>query len=236
VALAATLLLLSLALAAIAAVDAARRQHRIAPERPRWFRSTWAAAAAVVLFGLLTDQALPFGWQSFYIPSGSMMPTLLVGDRFLADIRHPGAMPARGDIVLFVPPSEPGATYIKRVIGLPGDRIALHHGILFINGTALPRQPIAETAAAAMPGRLYAETLPGGRCYTILHQTDSGSANNTPDYAVPASSLFVMGDNRDNSTDSRFSQVGFVPLNTVQGTAGSLFWSPDRTRLFTRIE
>lgn len=169
-----------------------------------------------------------------------MVPTLQIGDCFLADTRTPGATPGatpvRGDIVLFALPSDPATTYVKRVIGLAGDQVAVRNGILFINGAALPRQRIAESSTTLAAGRYYAETLPGGRTYTILHQADNGTANNTQDYAVPAASLFVMGDNRANSTDSRFAQVGFIPLKNPQGTPGSLFWARDRARLFTRIE
>ena len=233
--LAAILVAASLALFIGAAIDAARRlRFRSSEPRPRWFRSTWFAAILLVGFGLTVDEALPFGWRSFSIPSGSMIPTLLVGDRFLADTRRPGATPSRGDVVLFTLPKDPSTTYVKRVIGLPGDRIAVRRGVLFINGAPVPRWPLGPTAAD--PGRRFTETLPEGRVYTTLHLTDDGRANNTTEFHVPPDSLFVMGDNRDNSLDSRFDQLGAIPLRNVIGVAGALFWSPVRSRMFSVVE
>ena len=224
----------AIALTVAAMVDAGRRARSRA-ERPRnrWYASTWMAAAALLGVGAVTDTPRLMGWRSFWIPSESMLPTLRVGDVLMADTRHGGALPGRGDLIIFSVPRSPGTDYVKRVIGLPGDRIELRRGALLVNGAEAARQRIDDQAA---PGQLFQETLPGGRTFAIARETSDGPANTMPAVVVPPGQVFVMGDNRDNSLDSRFAEFGTVPVAGIHGTAATLIWSRDRSRLLQPVQ
>jgi signal peptidase I len=190
-----------------------------------------------------------FLFQPFNIPSGSMMETLLVGDylfvskfsygysHFSLPLSPPlfagriwASPPERGDVVVFRLPKEDSTDYIKRVIGLPGDVIQMIDGVLHINGTPVKRERIGvfETEEGARPVRAkrWRETLPNGVSYTTLDLYDRGLLDNTEPYAVPADHYFMMGDNRDNSTDSRvLNSVGYVPFENIVGRAQIIFFS-----------
>jgi signal peptidase I len=206
----------------------------------------------IVFAGLIAVFIHTFLFEPFFIPSGSMVPTLLVGDYlfvnkfaygyshfslpFAPDIfagRIPPGMPQRGAVVVFRPPGEPDTDFIKRVIGLPGDTIQVTDGQLLINGTQVPRAAVGNytdtSSGAPVVEAQYTETLPGGRVHPILKATDQGFANNTPLYTVPQGDLFMMGDNRDNSEDSRFMDgpVGYVPVENIVGPATYIFFSID---------
>jgi signal peptidase I len=127
------------------------------------------------------------------------------------------------------------------VTGLPGDRVQMRRGQLYINGQLCPRQPegdyVADENGIHMVQRLYRETLTNGVSYDILKATDEGEANNTPEYRVPPEHVFVLGDNRDNSADSRFlNGVGYVPLKNVFAKAGTIYWSHKFGRIGTLVE
>jgi signal peptidase I len=126
-----------------------------------------------------------------------------------------------------------GDDFIKRVVGLPGDVIQVTGGQLYINGVVVPRTDDGNYTDTSSGGPVVAErfteSLPGGRVHDILKETGDGFANNTPTYTVPPGDLFMMGDNRDNSEDSRFMDgpVGFVPIENVIGPATNIFFSID---------
>jgi len=209
----------------------------------------------------------------FSIPSGSMLPTIMIGDYLFVskwpygyssasfpfefppfEGRILDALPDRGDVVVFEGPA--GADVVKRVIGLPGDTVAVEAGRLILNGKLVPRQRIDDYVMPISPNSpcravspavamtrptpegsqgcvypAYRETLPGGRSYVVLDQTDQNIADNFGPVTVPQGSLFVMGDNRDDSLDSRYrveaGGMGFVPIDRVVGRAELAFWSTD---------
>ncbi len=189
-------------------------------------------------------------FEPFNIPSGSMIPTLLVGDylfvskysygysRFSLPFSPPlfngrifGSLPTRGDVAVFKLPRDTSVDYIKRIVGLPGDRIQVRHGQLFINRQEVSRKAAGDCAiddgGIRMVERRYLETLPNGVKHYICKATDEGSANNTVEFLVPPAHVFAMGDNRDNSLDSRFMDngVGYVPVENLVGRAEFLFFS-----------
>lgn len=209
-------------------------------------------AAVLVALGIHS-----FLLQPFWIPSGSMVPTLLVGDymfvnKFAYGFSHYslpfalplfkgrvlsrglGHAPRRGDVVVFVPPGDPRAIFVKRLIGLPGDSVQMKGGQLYINGRLVPRvaqgRYVDNSGGGPVVAQKYAESLPGGVTHPILKVTAQGFANNTPAFKVPAGHYFFMGDNRDNSDDSRFpgGPVGLVPAENLLGPAvfilGSVAW------------
>ena len=194
--------------------------------------------------------------QPFSIPSGSMEPTLLIGDALLAskfpygystaslpihiDVpetgRVFGATPKHGDVVVFRWPGDRSQVWVKRVIGLPGDRVQVRQGQVWINGRPAAIKPAGigeaeDDNGAGEPARRYVETLPGGVSHDIFKLYDNGRLDNTPEVVVPPDRLFVMGDNRDNSADSRVSVrdggVGVLPIDDLVGRADAVVGSWD---------
>ena len=148
------------------------------------------------------------------------------------DGRILGSEPERGDVVVFKKPSDNETDYIKRLIGLPGDRIQVMDGVLHINGEPVPRERVGEATDRDLFNtatfQVYRETLPNGRQYEIWEASDADHLDNTPEYVVPEGHFFFMGDNRDNSRDSRvLYDVGYVPLDNLVGRAEFLFFSHD---------
>ena len=201
-----------------------------------------------------------FLYQPFNIPSGSMKSTLLVGDylfvskfsygysqyslpfspslfsgRILSD------KPERGDVAVFKLPTDNETDYIKRVIGLPGDRIQMLDGVLQINGEPVKKERVDDFVTTDDNGNTarverYRETLPNGVSYLALDLTPFNPADNTEVYTVPAGHYFMMGDNRDNSQDSRvLDKVGYVPLENFVGRAEIIFFSIDGKARFWQV-
>lgn len=194
-----------------------------------------------------------FLFQPFNIPSGSMKATLLVGDylfvskysygysHYSVPLSLPlfsgrifGSEPNRGDVVVFRLPKDDTTDYIKRVIGLPGDQIQMRNGLLYINDKPVERERLSDfvgedpcgTTDATARVKRWKETLPNGVSYESLDCVDNGFYDNTNVYTVPQGHFFMMGDNRDNSQDSRvLSAVGYVPFENIIGRAQIIFFS-----------
>jgi signal peptidase I len=202
-----------------------------------------AAAFFIPALGIRT-----FLFQPFSIPASSMTPALVEGDYvFVSKLAYgysrysfPSGMahfngrvfsapPKRGDIVVFRPPSNPDLDYVKRVIALPGDTISMRDGRVAINGQTLSLEPAGRYPADAnLPdgADLQIETLPDGVSYYVLNLADDTLTDNFPETVVPEGRFFVLGDNRDNSTDSRL-QVGMVPFENLVGKAVYIFWNSE---------
>ena len=217
-----------------------------------WTRSL-VDIAVIVLVVMAGKTAIA---EPYYVPSGSMEPTLLIGDELLATKfpygygsaslpsfivlpntpRILGDLPRRGDIVVFRWPGDRSQIWVKRVIGLPGDRIALRDGLISINGTAVQIEPdgighAENEDGSRMPAARFVETLPGQRKHMIFKLTAANPLDNMPEVTVPPDHLFVMGDNRDNSADSRVKVadggVGMLPVDDLVGRVDGIVGSWD---------
>jgi signal peptidase I len=217
----------------------------------------WLESLKTILYaGLIAVGIRTVAFEPFNIPSGSMIPTLLVGDYLFVSkysygySRHSipfspnlfsgrilGALPQRGDVAVFKLPRDNSTDYIKRIIGLPGDRIQVRGGVLHVNGQPVRRELVGpytvEGDGPRLVVRKYLETLPpsaGGQPvqHAVLEVSDDQPFDNTTEFLVPAGHVFAMGDNRDNSLDSRaMNAVGFIPVENLVGRAEFIFFSVD---------
>ena len=183
----------------------------------------------------------------YRMPSASMAPTVLLGDHFFVDAqRFYTHWPEPGDVVVFLLPRDNKIRYFKRIVGLPGDRIQMRDGVLFINGEAVKKERVEDyvgngpkSEGGGHPIQQFEETLLNGVKYRVLDMQpgSTGSADNTAEYVVPADHYFLMGDNRDNSEDSRFlNSVGYVPRENIIAKATSIYFSWDFSRIGRKIE
>jgi signal peptidase I len=218
----------------------------------RWSKSV-TDVLIVVLVAIAAKTAIA---EPYYVPSGSMEPTLQIGDELLAT-KYPygysaaslplfvtlpdtqrllGALPQRGDIVVFRWPGDRSEIWVKRVVGLPGDRVEMRTGHLWINGAqvglkadGIGRAEFEDGSQQLVPR--FIETLPGNRAHTIFKHEEPGLFDNLPEVTVPPDHLFVMGDNRDNSADSRVpvqaGGVGLLPVAALVGRVDALVGSWD---------
>jgi len=223
------------------------------PSRMRRWVKTLVDTAGIILVVIAAKTAIA---EPYYVPSGSMEPTLQIGDELLAT-KYPygyssaslpafvtlpnsqrilAALPRRGDVVVFRWPGDRSQIWVKRVVGLPGDRIAMGNGRLWINGAPVGLKPEGAAEAEAengseQPVARFVETLPGGRSHTIFKRASGGPLDNMPEIVVPPDHLFVMGDNRDNSADSRipveYGGVGLLPVDDLVGRVDALVGSWD---------
>tara|TARA_R110002050_G_scaffold8396_7_gene30834 strand:- start:14120 stop:14926 length:807 start_codon:yes stop_codon:yes gene_type:complete len=202
---------------------------------------------ALVIAGFIRT----FTFEPYTIPSGSMFPTMLVGDylyiskaaygysKYSFPFIYPdfikgrfmASMPERGEVVVMKVPGDEDTNYIKRLVGLPGDRIQVKKGILYINGEAAPQERVEDYVEKMPSGRTkktpqFIETLPNGKRHLILREGVDGlqNADNTKEFIVPKDNFFMMGDNRNNSRDSRVG-LGFVPFDHLLGPAKFIFFS-----------
>jgi len=212
----------------------------------------WETVRTVLYAVAIAISIRIFAYEPFNIPSGSMIPTLLIGDYLFVSKFSYGysryslpwglpwikgrilaSEPERGDVVVFKLPTDNKTDYIKRLVGLPGDNIQVVEGILHINGEPVQREKVREIKVPIQGTFFtqvteYIETLPNGRKHRIWERGDEEMLDNTPVYTVPADQYFAMGDNRDSSQDSRVtSAVGFVPFENLVGRAEFLFFSHD---------
>jgi signal peptidase I len=205
----------------------------------------WAKTFIIAVALFLVVRAFLF--EAFKIPSGSMENTLLVGDFLFVNKAAYGAQvpftrfrlpalqaPQRGDVVVFYSPHD-GQRLVKRVIGLPGDRIALQGGRVYINGELAKVRPdgvgdAEDDGGTYIKAPRYLETLPGGRSHEIFKMRPEAMLDNMPEIVVPSGHLFVMGDNRDNSADSRF--IGTIERRRIVGRALAVAFSLDRNHWF----
>jgi signal peptidase I len=229
-----------------------------AESRPGLKSGGLEVARTIVLALLLAMGLRTLLFQPFTIPSDSMEPGLQSGDymvvskfdygfsRYSLPLAPPfgdgrlfARRPRRGDVIVFKLPRDTSIDYVKRLIGLPGDRVQVIHGVVWLNGRPLAQAPLGLVRDPDNPARIVTrvrETLPDGRRYLTFHEDADHEGETTGVYVVPEGEYFLMGDNRDNSADSRWTKevgVGFVPAANLEGRARMVLvsWKPGAATL-----
>jgi signal peptidase I len=201
--------------------------------RLKWYAHWYSVVGITLVFPVL----LAFGIRTFFlrpfdIPSTSMVPTVNRGDHFFVSRRaYDFSSPQRGDVVVFYVPAY-RAYFVKRIVGLPGDRVQMVHGRLSVNGIEVPTRRLVNVTVECATGKTcqaaqYEETYPGGKKGLVLDQVSDGPLDNTGVFPVPENSYFVLGDNRDNSSDSR-TELGLVPRSAIIGKPAYKFFAAGR--------
>ncbi|WP_176247664.1 signal peptidase I [Mesorhizobium australicum] len=223
----------------------------LGPQTPRWYSSGWMVVPAVLIFFaafvLVGLSARALIYQPFSTPSGSMTPNIVAGD-YVAASKWPYGygrysmapltlpivgrvferQPRRGDLIVFKYPKDTSLDYVKRVIGLPGERIQMVAGVVHVDGVPVDRERVGELTDEALSGNkrpvmVYRERLPNGVSYQTLDEREDGILDDTRAFTVDAGSYFVLGDNRDNSADSRV--WGTVPAENLIGRVERIYWN-----------
>lgn len=233
-------------------ISADDKQKNTPHDPPMTAREEWAEFLKTAVIAVILALVIrTFLFEPFNIPSGSMKPTLEIGDYLFVykpsygyskhsfpfgmapiedRILAGGKEPKRGDVIVFKLPSDPSIDYIKRIVAMPGETVQVIDGRLYIDRREIPREPVGLKQIDEGYGEVtmmeYIETLPGGVMHHIYEEGDDRPLDNTEEYIVPEGSYFVMGDNRDNSQDSRVQEmVGYVPLENIVGRAQFIFFS-----------
>lgn len=233
-------------------ISADDKQKNMPHDPPMTAREEWAEFLKTAVIAVILALVIrTFLFEPFNIPSGSMKPTLEIGDYLFVykpsygyskhsfpfgmapiedRILAGGKEPKRGDVIVFKLPSDPAIDYIKRIVAMPGETVQVIDGRLYIDRREIPREPVGLKQIDEGYGEVtmmeYIETLPGGVMHHIYEEGDDRPLDNTEEYIVPEGTYFVMGDNRDNSQDSRVQEmVGYVPLENIVGRAQFIFFS-----------
>jgi signal peptidase I len=216
----------AVALCLAAAMEAAVMAHRAAFQPITFNR--WYFYLPAILWNAILIPGIAALW-SYHVPSQGMGPTIIHDDYILtASYGFPAGSPSRCDVAVFIHDQGGGrVAFIKRVVALEGDRVAYRDGRLVINGTIVYREKIAETA----DGIVYRETLPGGCSHLMQEENDTGPLDNMDTFVVPSDTAFVLGDNRDDSMDSRVTGFGPVPLAKFRGKVFMIYAAKDSARI-----
>lgn len=228
----------TLVIALVGSIFFAWRSSAIREDRVPWWSRWFALIAAFLALGLVVSaltSAMHRFYKPFYLPAEAMAPTLLKNDRLLASMRGSGNI-KRGDVVLF---DTDNGIYIKRVAGLPGDRISISEGTVIINDVPVEQKLVAREAVHSIPGSgsasRMAERFPGEGGSHHIYDLEPGQFDQMPEQRVADGHIFVLGDNRDRSADSRVPKELFgveqVPLSAVRGHALFVTWSSDRSKI-----
>jgi signal peptidase I len=219
------------------AVHCYRLASRLGVQTPKVWFSRWYSLATLVASAATLLVAVRLAvWEPFNVPAASMEPSLRVGDTFIAaKLPYRFGDPERGDIAVFLSPADNETAYVKRLVGLPGDRVQMKAGSLYLNGARVPREEVVPQPIRFRDniGEVYRENLPEGRSYLIREISDQRPLDDTGIYEVPPGRYFFLGDNRDNSLDSR-TMFGTVPSENLIGRVDLILWNSvaQRLRLF----
>jgi signal peptidase I len=235
--------LLSLLIWIAGIVDAWRLAKHVGSISPGWYNRWYVYLPIILIIGIPVSLTPPEQTsESFSMPSASMAPTLVVGDIFaVSTSAYKTSAPQPGDVVV-IKKKEGGRSFVKRVVAVGGDRVQMKAGRLYINGAMVEREALGDDN---LPGNgtgsdvleLYRETLPNGRSYRIVELSDKEPYDNTPEFLVPPGALFLLGDNRDSSLDSRApGEFGLISLEHVIGRVVRITASEESGRVGMEIQ